>query len=389
MCTLRLVLCLILTGWLNDAGSAQVRPGRGPLLGYCDNQFIYSSADMAHNPSAASQIFRQSLVRPLDELNKTEKFSFAMATDHTRMYRWRVFNAVYLGGSAGIELSTLHTKRIPLSDLDLFDDADPIPYGKRENQRTKRYPFDGDLLHCHTWSMDPLFDRYQKIKELRPPIVKEERRPDGSIISWDESPRAPEVSSDVLPFGKSNAKLFILTKKRFEVWSVRFIYGEDDRTNEFGKHYSWIGIWKEQPDEVFDSTFDEPFFVMEKGNDYFFLTQYGNLYVSHKPAKGNRTTEKCWTEADQPISRMITDLTTSKMYAFTLPLERKDGTFAKPVYFEIAANLKPVEYDPKKINPSKAVAPMKVVREAVDVLIAEKKIIPKEVDEKGNSKLGK
>lgn len=353
---------------------AQVRPGRGPVLGYCDRQFVYAADDVAHDRQALSVFFRQPLLRPDDELRNTEKFSFAAVKDHTRMFRWRIADNVYSGGSAGIEYSTLFTKRIPLSDLDLFDDANSVPYDDRESQRAKRYPFDSELLRCHHWVMDPLYDQYQKICEKRPPTPREERQPDGTIIRWKENPAAPEVSSDLLPVGKSSGKLFIMTNKRMEIWSVSFTYGADDNSTELVKHYSWMGKWKDKPDEVFDSTFDEPFFVMAKGDDYFFLTQYGNLYVSHKPVKGKRTTAKCWAEADQPISRMVTDLTTGKMYAFTLPLERKNGTFAKPVYFEIADKPEPVEYDPKSIKPSKAVLPVKFIREAVDVLLAEKKI---------------
>ena len=87
-----------------------------------------------------------------------------------------------------------------------------------------------------------------------------------------------------------------------------------------------------------------------------------------------RKTEPFWNEADQPIDRVITDTASGQTFAFTMPIQRKDGTIAKPVYFPLGNKLKTKEYDESSIKPAKVESPMKEIRQAVEVLLQEKEI---------------
>ena len=81
-------------------------------------------------------------------------------------------------------------------------------------------------------------------------------------------------------------------------------------------HKAWgKGSWVDE--EEIKVTFKESFHAFISSTDYFFVTESGKLYVSHKPAdKGPRTVEAVWQDAKKPITHVITDADQNKTYAF-------------------------------------------------------------------------
>ena len=200
------------------------RHWRGPVFGYCDSKHLYASNDNAYS-TGQSRIYRQPLVvAPDNERKLTEVLSIGMVRDERRMFRWRIANDTYFGSSSGIQEWTQYTKRIPLSDFDLFDDANPIPFEKRGEQRFKRYEYDRDLANCHQWFLDPLHSLYAKICSTELHRFSEFVHPDGSIEFSRVKPEARDVSRDELPIGRDQLRLFILQKR--SIW--RFYRAESN-----------------------------------------------------------------------------------------------------------------------------------------------------------------
>ena len=63
--------------------------------------------------------------------------------------------------------------------------------------------------------------------------------------------------------------------------------------------------------------FKEGFRVLGKGDDYFFLTDTGRLFVARKAAKGKqRSVVPVWADADRPIEAFITDADANRTFLF-------------------------------------------------------------------------
>lgn len=353
---------------------AAVRPSRGPIFGYSDGQSVYASFDPVLT-SEGTKLYQQPLVRSnVRESDGTLSYTFGLASDFTHMYRWRIHNGIYFGCGVGIEWWQQFATRIPLSDLDLFDDSDLISDEERERRRKKRYPHNPLLFDAHSLGVTPLKERYEKIIEGRTPTFIERFIDKDTVEVIPTHLAVYDVHADLLPLDDKRMLLFVLKKPHLEVWEGSFSFS-DKFSNEHGRRFRWIGEWGRKPVEVIRADFDEPFFVAARGDDYVFVTQYGNIYVARKPVKGaKRKTEPYWVKEDQPVGRVITDLTTGKMFAFTMPLEREDGTFAKHIFFEIGDKPEAVAYDLKKVKASKAPFPLKQVRECADVLLEHKRI---------------
>jgi hypothetical protein len=365
---------LVGLGELSNAGLLPDRHWRGPVFGYCDTKYLYASDDRAISRSA-SKIFRQPLVISQDEERKrTETFSvgFPIDIEAKRLYRWRITENAFFGSSAGIGANDCIATRIPLTDLDLFDDSDPIPYDKRRDQRAKRYPFDRDLVLIHGWGLDPLYRLYEKARDTRPHQFTEVIDLDGSVrYDLVKEPKFPNIFVDELPVGTDKIKLFVLENRRIEVWEGSYVY-EKPRPDDPEHVPVWTAAWCKKPVEVIPSAFNSSFQVMSRGNDYYFITDFGSIYFSPKPAKGEREMYPVWTkERDpdrNPITHVITDVTTARSFAFDMA-ERVG-------FFEIA----PIpDFEPERpeiVHTSKSQYPLKQVRDCVNTLIKYRKIKP-------------
>ena len=222
--------CAVLAAFagLRNAPEVFERPWRGPVFGYCDSKSLYISDDRA-NSRGGSNLFRQPLgVSTNDEKDRTERFSVAMQVDGKRLYRWRIIDQVFFGGSAGLGPNDCVASRVPLADLDLFDDSNPIPFEKRRDQRAKRYPFDRDLFHIHCWWLDPLERLYEKARDTRPHQFTEVIGLDGSVrYNLVKEPFISGVFRDELPVGKDKLKLFVLEDRSIQIWEGSFVLAKN------------------------------------------------------------------------------------------------------------------------------------------------------------------
>jgi len=374
MCSWPVVLkCAVLaalTG-LRNAPELFERPWRGPVFGYCDEKYLYASIDGA-DFSTSGRIFRQPLVlAKLDERQSTERFTIEPYCDRERIYRWRIADKVYFGSSDGIGPFSAATRRIPLTDLDLLDDANPAADKQRAERRLKRYPFDRDLSEAHTWNLSPLADLYEKLCSTRPHQFTRVVGLDGSVaFNMIQEPKMPDVFRDELPVGRDKIKVFVLRGRRITVWAGSFA-GPKPPADPVGVS-SWESTWSKKPVETIRSAFNSGFLVVARGDDYYFITDHGSIYVSPKPAKGERTMYPAWTkERDpdrNPITHVITDLTTGRMFAFDM---NESVTF-----FEVAPIPDLDVERPEMVHHSKSPYPLKQVRDCVDTLIKYGKIKP-------------
>ena len=107
-----------------------------------------------------------------------------------------------------------------------------------------------------------------------------------------------------------------------------------------------LGEWAPGPwskEEELPIAFKEPFHALQKGDDYFFLTASGKLFVSPKPAKGKKRTVRAVAvegKSKRPIQGVIVAPKEDKVYLF---VESTKG----PAFFELSDKPVLVVYDPK------------------------------------------
>jgi hypothetical protein len=144
-----------------------------------------------------------------------------------------------------------------------------------------------------------------------------------------------------------------------------------------GEWDSRRGLWQERrwiEEESIAVGFKEPFQVLGKGSDYYFLTASGKLYRAAKATKGKRRALlPVWTDARRRIVAHITDADTGRTFLFVKPASPRD----KPTFFALAARPKPEVYDPALVAPPKAAEPLRSVLRYARLLVALKKIKPR------------
>jgi|GEM_PF-3413340 hypothetical protein len=131
--------------------------------------------------------------------------------------------------------------------------------------------------------------------------------------------------------------------------------------------WRWVMI-----DQFEDPPFNERFHAFVKGTTYFFLTDSGKVYVSKKPAKGEREMEVLWDNERHPITAALEDADAGKVFLFGKA--NKGDMLDKDFYWELDEKVQCVDYDPSAVKPVKTVEPLKTVMEYARFLADEKKI---------------
>src|SRR5262249_13911428 len=92
--------------------------------------------------------------------------------------------------------------------------------------------------------------------------------------------------------------------------------------------------------------FQEPFQALRQGDDFFFLTRSGRLFVAPKPARGtNRTIRAVWDDPRRRVLTFLTDADSGRTFLFC-----KAARGGKPAWFELSARPRPVAYDPPELK---------------------------------------
>jgi hypothetical protein len=157
---------------------------------------------------------------------------------------------------------------------------------------------------------------------------------------------------DYLPVGPQEILVFILdnfdtrgvkdrlTEPRWEMHAHRCKNTWDAINGEWGKA-KWT------PVEHIEVGFKEPFQVLAKGEDYYFLTQTGKLYVAAKPKKGKmRKVVPVHTDSKRRVVTFLTDADSNKTFLFCKPANKGE----QPTFFELSDKPKPKGYDAPKVE---------------------------------------
>jgi hypothetical protein len=198
---------------------------------------------------------------------------------------------------------------------------------------------------------------------------------------------------DDLPIGEDRVLTFALTNVRFRIippgkadnpaFAGTISVTDEEKKNPKwrmclishqpkwnGKEKDWES-GKNHDEGHIEPLFHEAFQVVAKGDDYYFLTASGKVYVSKKPEKEKpRTMDTFWTDADQPIIAFVTDANKERTFVFTKNKKKDD----KDVYFELAGKPDPKAYKLKKIDGVKIDEPLKSVLEYAHVLRDDKRL---------------
>jgi hypothetical protein len=200
------------------------------------------------------------------------------------------------------------------------------------------------------------------------------------------------LESDILPVGPYQIRQFVLCNVRGKIvprgstkllaaytplvepkdrytphWSLKVhrYRAEWDRRRQRWKKAQWV------EEESLPVVFKEPFQVLGKGDDYFFVTRSGKLYLTRKPARGQQgKMELLWDKPGQRIFAMISDADSGRSFLFC----RAARLGGKRSYFELNEKASPVLYDPASVKEPNAKEPLRTVLHCARVLAAQKKI---------------
>jgi hypothetical protein len=197
----------------------------------------------------------------------------------------------------------------------------------------------------------------------------------------------PDLHYDYLPEGVDRVLLFRLTNVRGTVapevngerqitqtrdeetrpvWSLRVfsIEGRYDRAK---------GDWVQTPWAVeadIAVKFTEPFFALGKGEDYYFVTASGKVFVARKPARGKRRSmEAVWSDPRRPVRLFLTDADAGRTFLFV-----GRGGARRPAFFELAPKPKLEEYDPAAVPLPRSAGPDRALLHLARILVALKKV---------------
>lgn len=189
---------------------------------------------------------------------------------------------------------------------------------------------------------------------------------------------------DYLPAGKAQARQFMVTNLTSKpIDRERDFKDGNPPSSVFSSYISdshWDakeGAWKEHPWKLewsIPPTFQEPFQALGLGDDFYFVTRSGTLFRAAKTAKGkDRTLALVWDGKERPIKAFVSDAKTGKTFLFVPPA--KEG--GRRAFFELSAEPKLEEYDPKLVPLPKLEEPHRTILHDARILVALKKIAGK------------
>src|SRR5687768_6701618 len=133
-----LSLLLPLMAILAPGTRADVRPGRGPLIGYVHNGTCVASTDASPADFSCSV-----LVGDLRSAKQPAAYYYHFLKQLQYPYRWRIAHDLFWATSFQVE-RTATVARFPVADFELFASRDPDVRGVGF---AKRYPWDPSLRH--------------------------------------------------------------------------------------------------------------------------------------------------------------------------------------------------------------------------------------------------
>ena len=196
---------------------------------------------------------------------------------------------------------------------------------------------------------------------------------------------------DFLPFGRRQTRQFVLTDVPDESYVPERVPARlaGDPTPEkkpapfpwtfttFRYEGRWDAkekLWEERPwtrEGSIAVAFKEPFQALALGDDFYFVTRSGSVFRAAKPVKGtDRTLARVWDGRLRPVRAFVGDAKTGKTFLFVPPAKRG----GKRAFFELSAEPKLVEYDPKLVPLPPLAEPHRTIVHAARILVALKKI---------------
>ena len=105
-------------------------------------------------------------------------------------------------------------------------------------------------------------------------------------------------------------RMFILTNKLLSVWDYSFVKVHPPK----GLFDHWVGKWRIQG--IFPSPFGEPFRVVACGEDYYFVTNGGEVYCTREDQRKTWTTREVWKDRSRPIIAVLADGVDDRSFVF-------------------------------------------------------------------------
>jgi hypothetical protein len=114
---------------------------------------------------------------------------------------------------------------------------------------------------------------------------------------------------------------------------------------------------------------DEPFHAFADAGHFYFVTASGKLHCCNRRGDKQRT-KLLWEDAQRPMDAVVCDSATGKAWGFTSGA----GKELPPMWFQLAAELRPATYDRRPGMGVKKDDPLPGMLEYARLLMAEKKV---------------
>ncbi len=249
---------------------------------------------------------------------------------------------------------------------------------------------DGNEALFHTWTLEPVYELAQRdlFRLLKETLVegKTESLPKDDV-GFPQSRTLWDAHYDLVPEGKTGLVVLMAWKKEIQVWRGT-IFPSDTLEK---RDLKWANAVKHVPTEELPKSplplenhpvlrvrteINEPFRAFQDETHYFFATTSGKLYACRCTGDKQKT-EFVWNDSQRPIQVVFTDNASNKTYAFTAAPKAPDKD--KPaVYFELAAKVQPVPYDPQRLPKAKPDDPLTTMLGYARILLRDKKVqLPK------------
>jgi hypothetical protein len=346
-------LSLIVTFFLVDfclVATTHAHASDGPSLGFVHDGYAYSvQVTRGKRKPGDAFLLRQSLDGKKRGHSAPSKFRIntLVWSSSPRLYRWRISNGCYWDTASGVTHQQSFAKRVPLSDLVLFDIQDE--QGARRLWQAF-YPNNPLGVSPHDLSLDPVVRAGIKFLADR----------DLPVAGLGPIPKVPDRYFDFLPTGPKSLSVFVLEEKRLSVWA-----GTAEQSK---KDPSWETQWGRAANETIESQFCEPFVVYGRNPSYFFVTISGKVFLSAKPASGQRKMVAMAESEKLVVQAILTDTAANKIFLFA---ERAiPPRVPEAFWFELKEKIVLERYDGKPFAQFKNAPPGGIVFDLAKFLIS-------------------